>query len=84
MGGKMTKITRKTIIADAVSKNPKVAEIMFEHGLHCIGCAVSADETIEDGCAVHGMTDGQIDKMVEQINKAIEDAQKDIKKDSKK
>ena len=76
MGGKM-KVTRKTIIADAVNAHPKVAEIMFENGLHCIGCAVSADENIEDGCKVHQMSDEQIDKMIDKINSAIE-------KDSKK
>ena len=75
MGGKM-KVTRKTIIADAVNSHPKVAEIMFDYGLHCIGCAVSADENIEDGCAVHGMPDEKIDEMISKINAALEKEEK--------
>jgi len=62
------KITRQTIIADAVNLNPQAPEIMFRYGLHCIGCHVSLWETIEQGCMAHGMTDKQIDKMIDELN----------------
>ena len=62
-------ITRKTIIADAVEKNPKAAEIMFKHGLHCVGCHISPYETIEQGSRAHGISDKDIDKMVAEMNK---------------
>jgi hybrid cluster-associated redox disulfide protein len=39
--------------------------------LHCIGCRVSAVESIENGCKVHGMDDAQIDALVKEINKSI-------------
>jgi len=61
-------ITRQTIIAEAVEKNPKAAEIMLKYGLHCIGCHISPFETIEQGAMVHGISDEDIDKMVAEMN----------------
>lgn len=62
-------ITKESIIGDVLKKYPKSAEVMFKHGLHCIGCHVSAYESIENGCKVHGMDDKQIDALVKEINK---------------
>ena len=63
-------ITKETIISEAVEKNERAAEIMFKHGLHCIGCHVSAHETIEQGCKAHGLSDKEIDEIVKEMNKA--------------
>ena len=64
-------ITKESIIGDVLKKYPDAAEVMFKHGLHCIGCHVSAFESIENGCKVHGMTEKQIDALVKEINKAV-------------
>ena len=82
-------ITRKTLISEAVMKNPKAAEVMFNKGLHCIGCHVSPYETIEQGAMAHGMPDKEIDKMIAEINKTKKKskkkpAKKSVKKISKK
>ena len=69
--GRGIKVTRKTLIGEAVQIHPSVAAVMFEYGLHCIGCAVSTMESIEQGCSAHGLSDKQIDEMVEKINKEI-------------
>ena len=73
-------ITRKTIIAEAVEKNPKAAEIMFKYGLHCIGCHVSPYETIEQGAMAHGISDKDIDKMVGEMNEGKKKVAKKIVK----
>ena len=62
------KITKDMKIADIVEKCPDSAQVMMEHGLHCIGCHVSAVETLEQGAKGHGMSDEDIDSMVEKIN----------------
>jgi len=62
------KITKDTIIADAVKLNPEAPEIMFRYGLHCIGCHISMWETIGMGCTAHGMDNKTIDKMVAELN----------------
>ncbi|MBW3014984.1 DUF1858 domain-containing protein [Candidatus Woesearchaeota archaeon] len=71
------KITRKSTLGEAIVACPEAGKIMFEYGLHCIGCHIAATESIEDGCKVHGLSDEQIDEMVERINKAIEKSSSD-------
>ena len=78
---KQAKITRQTVIADAVEINPMAPQIMFAHGLHCVGCHVSLYETIEQGCMGHGMDDKQIDKLVEELNNVKKPS---VKKTAKK
>ena len=65
------KITKKMMIEDIVTKYPDTAEIMMESGMHCVGCAVAASETLEDGAKSHGLSDEDIDKMVEKMNEKI-------------
>jgi hybrid cluster-associated redox disulfide protein len=48
-------ITKEMPISDVVKKYPKTIEVFMKHGLHCIGCAVAAFESIEEGATVHGI-----------------------------
>jgi len=63
------KITRGMTFADVLSISPRAGEIMFQYGLHCIGCHLSPYETVEEGSKTHGLSDKQIDEMIEKINK---------------
>ncbi len=65
---KEKKITKETIIADAVEINPDAPKVMFKYGLHCIGCHVALWETIEQGCKGHGMSDEDVEKLVKELN----------------
>ena len=58
-------------IVDIIQKYPHSIEIMFKNGLHCIGCHVSAQESLEEGCKAHGMDNKQIKSIVDEINKKI-------------
>jgi len=62
-------VTNKTTIEDLVRNKPQAVELLFEAGMHCIGCAMSQMETIEQGCIVHGMTKKEVAKLIENINK---------------
>lgn len=64
-------VTKKMLIGEIASKYPKAVEVMFNHGMHCIGCGMTAYESLEQGCMAHGMSEQEIDKMVEEINKAV-------------
>ncbi|NMD14365.1 MAG: DUF1858 domain-containing protein, partial [Caldisericales bacterium] len=46
----------------------------FQFGLHCIGCHISAYESIKDGAAAHGV---EVEKLIEALNKAINEPKKD-------
>ncbi len=49
------KITKDTIIVDVLRLDINAAQVFMEEGLHCLGCAMSTNETIEQACYVHGM-----------------------------
>ena len=60
-----TAITKEMPISDVVRKHPETIEVFLKHGLHCIGCAVAAFESIAEGAAVHGI---DIDVLVDDLN----------------
>jgi hybrid cluster-associated redox disulfide protein len=66
------KITKSTLILQAARMCPDAAEIMMSHGLHCIGCGMTAYETIEQGCIGHGMSQEEIQQLVDELNEALE------------
>jgi hybrid cluster-associated redox disulfide protein len=62
-------ITKDMLIGEVASKYPETIEVMFKHGMHCIGCGMTAYETLEQGCMGHGMSEEDVGKMVEDMNK---------------
>lgn len=64
-------VTKDMIISDVLNKYPDVAVVMLEHGLHCVGCHANVFDTIEAGCAVHGLDAASVDKLVDEINAFI-------------
>ncbi len=66
-------ITKETTIEEVVSKYPESVIVFMKHGLHCVGCHVSAFESIEEGAIAHGIN---VDALVEDLNKVVESKQK--------
>jgi hybrid cluster-associated redox disulfide protein len=67
----MAKITKDMKLGDIIQKFPDTADVMMEHGLHCIGCHVAAWESLEDGCRAHGMSDEEITSLLKKMNDKI-------------
>ncbi len=65
-------ITKNMTFAEILEKYPESANILFESGLHCIGCGMAMYETLEQGCLSHGMNKKQIDDLIKKINKEKE------------
>jgi hybrid cluster-associated redox disulfide protein len=61
-------ITKETSFIELLEKKPDSFELLFKEGLHCLGCAMSAYETIEQGCLAHGMSQKKIDELVKKLN----------------
>ena len=61
----MAKITADTLIFEALEINPKAAEILMAHGMHCLGCALAHGETVGEAADVHG---ADLEKMLEELN----------------
>jgi len=66
-----TLITKDMLIGEVVEKYPETIEVMFKHGMHCIGCGMTAYESIEQGCMGHGMSEEEIAKMVIDMNNSL-------------
>ena len=48
-------ITKDTLIGDVIGMFPEAMPAFQEIGMHCVGCAMSSGETIEQACYVHGI-----------------------------
>ena len=69
---KESKITKEMPVAKILSEYPNVASVLLDYGLHCIGCAASSFETIEEGAKVHGLTNESISEMIKKMNSMLE------------
>jgi len=72
-------ITKDTNIGEIVEKYPEVIDTLTGFGVHCVGCHVSAFETLEMGFKGHGMTDEQINEAVIKLNEVIKKDNSDNK-----
>lgn len=64
----MAQVTKDTMIGELLRMDQKVAPILLEIGMHCLGCPSSQMETIEQAAMVHGV-DPQA--LVDRINGAL-------------
>ncbi|MFH0752369.1 MAG: DUF1858 domain-containing protein [archaeon] len=62
------KITKDMTISDILRKYPGTAEVFFEHGLHCLGCAAAHFENLEDAANAHGL---DLKKLLEDLNSEL-------------
>ncbi len=59
-------ISKENTIEEVVTKYPESVIVFMKHGLHCVGCHVSAFESIEEGAMAHGIN---VDALVADLNK---------------
>ena len=66
----MAQVTKDTLIGELLQMDvERVAPILMNIGMHCLGCPSSQMESIEQAAMVHGV-DAQ--GLVDQINDALE------------
>ena len=61
-------ITKDMTIEEVVTQYPETMMVFMRHGLHCVGCHVSAFENIEEGAQAQGIN---VDALVADLNKVI-------------
>jgi hybrid cluster-associated redox disulfide protein len=61
-------ITKQMSIAEVISKYPKTIPVLMKTGMHCIGCPMAMQETLEDGLSAHGL---DADKIIDGLNKIV-------------
>ncbi len=62
------KITKDMTIGEIVKDHPEAAQVLMEHGFHCLGCAMASMETLEQGAKAHGLDDKQVGELVKKLN----------------
>ena len=58
-------ITKETTMGEMLAYDEKIAYILMQEGMHCIGCPSAQGETLEEAAMVHGL---DADLLVDQIN----------------
>lgn len=59
-------VTKDTLIGAILDEDQTTAPYFLEMGMHCLGCPASRGESLEQACAVHGVS---ADELVEKLNK---------------
>ena len=65
----MAKITKDMLIKDVLEQGNvnALAEVLYNAGMHCFGCALAHGETVEDAAMVHNL---DVDELVAELNAA--------------
>ena len=69
-------IRKDTLISDITKKSPRALKLLTDYGLSCADCFLNQFETLENGAKLHGMTDGEIAKMIKEINAELKKEEK--------
>lgn len=62
------KITKEMSFGEVLRKYPQTVKTFFSFGMHCFGCAIAENETIEQGALAHGVSP---DELVQELNKVV-------------
>lgn len=62
------KANKDTMILDLLQMHPELVGLLMGHGLHCIGCMLAANETIEEACMAHGLS---VDLLLKDVNEFL-------------
>jgi hydroxylamine reductase len=62
------KISKKTLVSEIMSQNPKAAEILLIEGMMCMGCPHAMQETLEQACQTHGI---DVNQLLKKLNLSV-------------
>ena len=53
-------------ISEVLKAKPEASEVLHEFGMHCLGCAIAAGESIEEAAEAHGI---KLEDLLAALNK---------------
>lgn len=62
----MAQVTKDMTFAAVMRMHPDVVKVLAKYNLGCIGCMGAQNESLEQGCAAHGIS---VDDILADINK---------------
>lgn len=71
--GDILVFTGEEKIIDILACHPEAAEILYSHGIGCVGCSFSHMETLKQGMASHGFDEDDVERVLQDLNEAAED-----------
>lgn len=72
------KITKDMTFGKVLKEYPQTVETFFKYGMHCFGCQLAVDETIEQGALAHGV---EVDKLIDDLNLKVSEQSPQQKKE---
>ena len=64
------KVNKDMTIGQILELDGRTAPLLTEFGMHCLGCPMSTNESIEAACITHGVS---VDDLVEKLNTFFEE-----------
>ena len=64
----MAKVTKDTLIGEAIQIDRGIVPILMGAGMHCIGCPASQAESLAEAAMVHGI---DADTLVNTVNEYL-------------
>ena len=61
-------VNKETTIAQILTVDDGIADILMASGMHCLGCVMASGENLEQACAVHGI---DADALIAKINEYL-------------
>jgi len=62
------KINKDISFGELLQKYPEAGQILLSYGLHCVGCHIGVNETVEEGARAHGFDDSKIKSLLQDLN----------------
>lgn len=62
-------VSKEMTIGEILRTNPKIAPVLLEAGMHCLGCPSAQGESLEEAAMVHGLN---IDELMAKIEAVVE------------
>lgn len=58
-------------VADIVALLPESEALLRRYGMHCAGCSMNMEETLAEGCAMHGFDDADTGALLVELNEML-------------
>lgn len=58
-------------VADIVAILPESERVLREYGMHCAGCSMNMEETLAEGCALHGFSEADVEQLLTELHELL-------------
>jgi hybrid cluster-associated redox disulfide protein len=55
MGDRREMVNTDEMVSAVLTRQPRAARVLLNHGMHCIGCAIARFEPLAEACAIYAI-----------------------------